>query len=420
MENLVLPKHSVVKILHVDDEGNVSVIETKVGDEDRIVFETEGFSTFAGFTMDFSYASAFHSIAGMTSITMSELFDALEMPLYASEVVDAAFSDETLVSVEQIEGDWLLTSLEAFDTRELLTFTMSDGRVFEINVTDAQDGTNLPDITVGGNKGQNDNDDNNYVEWKADGDGDLSNTNEEEKVGWSQTAEIRISGAGTFNIYINANPGSVSATTEELHVNIYKIRIMAGADLKFFLNGDVSTNAGDASSFGQPDYDHIKRVIVHSTADTDLFQVSNGSLRLLGLPGTRLVLDGADLNGNQNLGTGTTDNHLVYLGAESTGFIAKYVTFRNAPRNAIRARPSDFGTFEMQHCDFESSVHRETFGGAIYFMQSDGISGNPSYTTVDYFTLKDVDFTVTMLSRAVPFICAVNFTVLISTRTVSL
>jgi len=55
-------------------------------------------------------------------------------------VVNVEYTDDTQIQVEQLEGDWLLTSLKAFTTEEKLTLTMSDGTVYNIKVTDEPSG----------------------------------------------------------------------------------------------------------------------------------------------------------------------------------------------------------------------------------------------------------------------------------------
>jgi hypothetical protein len=104
---LELHKYAEVRVFHVDDEGNTSIINSELDEDGKIVFETEGFSTFAGFTVDFAYGAALVSIPGETSILMSELFDQMRIPLYASDVVDVQFTDAGLLTVTRQENDWL-------------------------------------------------------------------------------------------------------------------------------------------------------------------------------------------------------------------------------------------------------------------------------------------------------------------------
>ena len=85
LAELNLPKWIRLVIVHVDDEGNSSLIDAMVGEDGSITFETKGFSTFAGFTVDFEYGAFYHSIDGMTDILLSELFNELQMPLDAKK-----------------------------------------------------------------------------------------------------------------------------------------------------------------------------------------------------------------------------------------------------------------------------------------------------------------------------------------------
>jgi hypothetical protein len=57
---------------------------------------------------------------------------------FLKEVSDVEFSDESLVKVTPVEGDWELESLQPFTSEETLTVTMKDGETFTIRVTDAQ------------------------------------------------------------------------------------------------------------------------------------------------------------------------------------------------------------------------------------------------------------------------------------------
>ena len=131
-----LHKNQEVYVVHVSDDGVAERIDAKVNDAGKIEFETTGFSTFAGFTVDFEYEDAQFSIKGLESILLSEVFEKLSMPLDVEDVKDVTFTDYSLISVEQQGKDWLLTSLEAFQTTEALTVTMDDGAVYEIKVTD--------------------------------------------------------------------------------------------------------------------------------------------------------------------------------------------------------------------------------------------------------------------------------------------
>ena len=389
--NVKLHKYATVYVIHVDDEGNTSTIEAKVNDEGAIVFETEGFSTFGGFTVDFEYGSAFYSIQGLSEIKISELFDHLQMPLYASDVVGVTFSDYSLISVTQLEGDWLLTSLKAFRTRENLTITMKDGSVYEIKVTDAQ-----PDIIVGGggfdgvNEDYRDYNDNNEVVWYADGDGYLETQYYPDiyhNDGWSRTSTVYVGGAGTFWIHIA--PYSNVYYNSICYLRINQIRAMNNVDLIVRLSDDFDdTYLTSCEIIG---------------SDANMFYIDTGaSLTIQGRAATSskgacyLTLNGANL-------VNTKDNQVIRLDPGATGLHANYLRFQNCPRSAIKVKNYYTGEwklteFYMENCIFESTVRRESntdtgSGGAIYvesFINDD--SGNPHYVWMDELELQSCTF----------------------------
>lgn len=126
-----------IGLIH-NHNGAVSLMGmTEVLPDGTVEFYTDRFSEFAGFTVDFHYNGNDYSIAGLTSIKLSELFVALEIDRDAAKVIDVKFSDTSLVSVTKLDGDWQLNSLQAFDTEETLDITFADGEVITIVVTDA-------------------------------------------------------------------------------------------------------------------------------------------------------------------------------------------------------------------------------------------------------------------------------------------
>ena len=147
--DITLPNAIAGKDFHLYHvhEGEVSEIEDfektsrEVGDVELLSgfsFNTENFSQFVlTYTVDFEYNGYAYSIHGESSITLSTLFEKLGIAEDAAEAEKVAFSDETLLRVEKIEGDWLLTSLLPFQSEETLTVTMKNGDVITIDVTDA-------------------------------------------------------------------------------------------------------------------------------------------------------------------------------------------------------------------------------------------------------------------------------------------
>ena len=405
-----LHKYATVYVIHVDDNGETNTIEAEVTGDGVIGFETYGFSTFAGFIVDFMYGEAYFSIKGESKITLSALFDNLKMPLYASDAVNVTFTDYSLISVEQIEGDWLLTSLKAFNTEEYLTITMKDGYEYVINVTD----DNPPYIYVGGGAYGNgtrydkDSAHNHYVSWYADGDGDLGSQTGNPAAyndGWSRDSTIYIGGSeGDFEIGIYHWSNIVNSDRDTCFITMKQIRVSGGAHLKVTVE-DAFDNVTATKVY----------LVCHSTAN--MFIIEGGSLTLQGRPATStknacyLILDGTNDEIQQIYGsssyptTGLTnelDNQLVALINGANSFTANYVRFQDAPMSAIRISTSassdnpvgnGLDSFTMTNCIFDDDVCREDLsnegsGGAIYLQ---AMNGN-NYTWIDNFSLTDCQF----------------------------
>lgn len=138
------------EVAHIDSSGNVENVEAEVMSNGDVLFDTDGFSLYIiyTYTVDFHYSDFTYSMQGGDSILLSELFDALGIDANMADVVDAEFSDETLIRLEKLSYDdgsfdWRLFSLKAFDTDEELTVTLASGDILHIHVTDAQ----KPDLT---------------------------------------------------------------------------------------------------------------------------------------------------------------------------------------------------------------------------------------------------------------------------------
>ena len=113
---------------------------TSVLSDGTVEFYTDSFSEFVGFTVDFHYNGIDFSILGMSEILLSELFVELGIEEDAHTAESVVFSNESLVLPErQSDGDWLLKSLEAFQTNETLIITFEDEHTIIIDVTDAVD-----------------------------------------------------------------------------------------------------------------------------------------------------------------------------------------------------------------------------------------------------------------------------------------
>ena len=132
------------------------------GSTDQVTFSASSFSVFA-FTVDFHYEGVDYSIPGMSQILLSALIEKLNIKngdtlLNVSDVASVEFSDNKLVTVEQVSGlitynkeenadvgekDFLLTSKKAFTSDERLIITLLDGTMIEVGVTDVQTSTEL-------------------------------------------------------------------------------------------------------------------------------------------------------------------------------------------------------------------------------------------------------------------------------------
>ena len=149
-------------LYHIHD-GSVSKPEVDVVEKEHIIqgfsFETENFSTYVlQYTVDFHYEGVDYSIPGENQILLSELIDILNITdesgarIDVADVVDVSFTDDRLVTVEQVSGvisyndaenvdvgerDFLLTSLEPFSSNETLTLTLIGDREIVVGVTDA-------------------------------------------------------------------------------------------------------------------------------------------------------------------------------------------------------------------------------------------------------------------------------------------
>ena len=123
------------------------------GSTDEVSFATESLSVFA-FTVNFEYSAngeIYHfSMPGNGRIKLTELVDTLGIledannrektgfesaGAFVNSVREVSFSDETLLKITRLEGDWELESLKSFETEETLTIT-SENAKYIIKVTD--------------------------------------------------------------------------------------------------------------------------------------------------------------------------------------------------------------------------------------------------------------------------------------------
>ena len=122
---------------------NADVVTTEEGISE-VSFTNDSFSPYGiVYTVDYTYDGYTYHMPGGTEMKLSELFSVLGIEKNAADAVSVEFTDYSLLTVTQLEGDWLLTSLQAFDTNETLTVTMSNGDKYVIEVTDTTGGSDL-------------------------------------------------------------------------------------------------------------------------------------------------------------------------------------------------------------------------------------------------------------------------------------
>ena len=106
-------------------------------------FDTDEFSQFVlSYTVDFYYGEYEYHLEGEGEILLSSLFALLGIEQDISNVEFVEFTNAELIKVQKLalnEGqDWLLTSLEPFDSTEWLTVVFSNGNIVEIKIEDAR------------------------------------------------------------------------------------------------------------------------------------------------------------------------------------------------------------------------------------------------------------------------------------------
>ena len=128
-----------VQPLTVQDLIASETITEKTVEGDTVTFDTQGFSVYAfAYTVDFYYGEYEYHLEGGGTLALSELFALLNIDRVAADADQVTFSDPTLLQVEQAEDDWLLISLQAFDTEEKLTIHFKNGDTIVLKVTDAR------------------------------------------------------------------------------------------------------------------------------------------------------------------------------------------------------------------------------------------------------------------------------------------
>lgn len=127
-------------ILHESDDGTFEKLGVSVVTDGKLEFVTNSFSTFYGYTVDFVYNGVSFSMPGESSVSMTEVLAQLGITDWiSSDVTNVTFSNPELIHVYQDEltGEWMLQSLQSFNTAETLVLTFSSGETLSINVYDA-------------------------------------------------------------------------------------------------------------------------------------------------------------------------------------------------------------------------------------------------------------------------------------------
>lgn len=167
MTSDVIRQAESVDVVHVPDqaEDTSTAVVDQVPDqnlseeekpaEDQVVFDADQFSVYAiVYTVDFTFSGYTYSMEGGSSILLSSL--ASQLGLHDSEhdkdfditaVAGVSFPDPSLVSIEQRDNDYMLTSLQPFTSAETLTIAMNDGSKYLVDVKDEVKDASEKDIT---------------------------------------------------------------------------------------------------------------------------------------------------------------------------------------------------------------------------------------------------------------------------------
>lgn len=387
---VTLHKYATVYVIHVDDAGNATQIPAQVTADGKIAFETTGFSTFVGFTVDFDYEGVKFSIPGESTIYLSELFEQLRIPHDVDEVTNLVFSDTSLVTVAKDGTDWLLTSVKSFTSDETLTVTLNDGTSFTIKVTDpvyAKMYLNLASDPVNNNyygSGQRLDDGDGRMTFKLSTTGEIA-TNEAAGGGYINDYPLVVEGPGTMVIELqNIDMYETGATTSSKNALVWQLKhlkIIGGATVVIRLGGSFE---GDET------------ITIQGLNDAPMFDVQNGDLIIRcsdvsTLPDA-VKDDGVSYSNSYFAANGTTDDPwgdsgknfipMIINGQNKQTKIAhslirvnstngtdqhvfiEDVTFRGAKYRAIRAHSNALGNLSVKDCVFEESVRIEYNGGA--------------------------------------------------------
>ncbi|MBO4888843.1 MAG: hypothetical protein J5589_11110, partial [Firmicutes bacterium] len=140
-------------VVHFDDEtGDPEIVPVDSSSDDMVQFNTDGFSVYGIiYTVEFSFEEYSWTIEGGESVWLSEILEKLSVtsdgPVSISDVEELLFSDNNLIGIWKTDDDWMLESLEPFDTQETLTLVLKNGNRLDIAVTDDNNRSGVPEST---------------------------------------------------------------------------------------------------------------------------------------------------------------------------------------------------------------------------------------------------------------------------------
>ena len=227
-------------------EGGAEILDveaTKVnqnGDIKKIEFEADSFSTYGLiYTVDFTYKDGYtYQMPGGEQMLLSELFDALDINESTANVIEVVFTDDSLLTVEKTEDDYVLKSLKPFTSEETLTVTVNDPTTSEvvkyvIDVTDEQENnnssTNLKDYLTNATISAPTNEEGKYVV--------MPDTKYSIKLSFAENASIQFPDSGSMTYKL---PGDLSAVAGEGNMTI---KVNAGGKTYEIKNNPYSLSA---------------------------------------------------------------------------------------------------------------------------------------------------------------------------------
>ena len=115
------------------------------------------------YNVHFKYLNYKLTIKGKGSITLSKLLRKININANINDIEYIRSSNYSVIAIRQIDNDYLISSLKAFNTNETITIKTKDGNIYKINLTDPatapvhdknlydnEDGTYILELTVTG------------------------------------------------------------------------------------------------------------------------------------------------------------------------------------------------------------------------------------------------------------------------------